>query len=131
MEINCNIINWNVRGLNSKAKRDVVRETIASSLASVACLQETKLAVIDPSICKEILGSSFDGFYYLPASQTRGGILLAWNSSSFSCSLVVIREYSITANVVLPSGGSSWLTVVYGPQEEAAKDAFLLELRLI
>lgn len=67
----------------------------------------------------------------MPASQTRGGILLAWNSSSVSCTSVVIRDYSIKVNVVLPSGGSSWLTVIYGPQEKATKDAFLLELRLI
>lgn len=71
-KLNCNFISWNVRGLNLKAKRDVVRETISSSLASVACLQETKLNVIDSAIAKEILGPSFDGYVYLPASHTRG-----------------------------------------------------------
>lgn len=51
---NCNFINWNVRGLNSRAKRNVVREIVASSLASVACIQETKLDVIDSALWKSL-----------------------------------------------------------------------------
>lgn len=77
---NCNFISWNVRGLNLKAKRNVVRESIASSLASVACIQETKLAVIDARLSIKILGPCFDGYHYLPSVDSRGGVLLGWNS---------------------------------------------------
>lgn len=48
--LNCNFINWNVRGLNSRAKQNVVREMIATSLASVACIQEMKLDVINSAL---------------------------------------------------------------------------------
>lgn len=61
--LNCNFISWNVHGLNSATKRNMVRETIVSSLASVAYIQETKLEVIDRSLSIDILGPSFDGFF--------------------------------------------------------------------
>lgn len=67
---NCNIISWNVRGLDLKAKQDVVQETITSSFVAVACLHETKLDVFDNHLAMETLGPSFDGFFYLLASQT-------------------------------------------------------------
>jgi hypothetical protein len=37
---------WNVRGLNSKARRQVVKEIVLRERASIICLQETKMAVI-------------------------------------------------------------------------------------
>jgi exonuclease III len=41
-----NIVIWNVRGLNSRARCDVVRELVTSERPSIMCLQETKLDVI-------------------------------------------------------------------------------------
>ena len=41
-----NIFIWNVRGLNSQAHRDVVREFLLQERASVACLVETKIDVL-------------------------------------------------------------------------------------
>jgi exonuclease III len=41
-----NIVIWNVCGLNSRARRNVVRELVASEHPSIVCLQETKLDVI-------------------------------------------------------------------------------------
>jgi exonuclease III len=38
------IIIWNVRGLNKKARRDAVRQTIVSTRPDLVCLQETKKA---------------------------------------------------------------------------------------
>lgn len=98
------------------------------ALALVVCFQEIKLNVINSALMMETLGPSFDEFYYLPASQTRGGILLAWNSSKASCHTTSLGEYSIIAKVVLPNGSSTWLTVVYGPHEDGSKNTFLQEL---
>jgi hypothetical protein len=92
------------------------------------CLQETKLVVIDRFIVGQCLGPSFDGFDYLPADDTRGGILLAWNSNVLDISNVVHDTYSITGEVRPRAGGVWWITVVYGPQNTADKIAFLAEL---
>jgi exonuclease III len=67
------ILCWNVRGLNDPAKRDAVREFVASLRVSIVCLQETRLNVMDDFLVMQCLGPSFDGYVYVPASETRGG----------------------------------------------------------
>lgn len=69
---NLNFLNWNVRGLNNWAKRTMVRDTVLTSLAAVVCFQEAKLDVINNTLVMKTLGPAFDGFCYLPATQTRG-----------------------------------------------------------
>jgi hypothetical protein len=48
---------------------------------SLVCLQETKLETISDYDVIQLVGTSFD-YVYLPAVQTRGGILVAWWSPS-------------------------------------------------
>jgi len=44
---NCQILNWNMRGLNDGARQDAVNELVKDTGATVVCLQETKLHLID------------------------------------------------------------------------------------
>jgi exonuclease III len=75
---NCVIVNWNVRGLNMRARRSVVRELVRDTRPTIVTLQETKLDHLDKDLVSEILGSDFmENFVFLPAQNTRGGILLA------------------------------------------------------
>jgi exonuclease III len=67
---------WNVRGLNDPRKRDALREFMDTVCAKIVCFQETKMSVIDCFTVMQCLGPSFDGFVYLPAIGTRGGVLL-------------------------------------------------------
>jgi hypothetical protein len=74
----CVIFNWNVRGLNNAARRQVVFNSARDYSATIVALQETKLANIDRQVVFEVLGSRFvDNFLVLPADGTRGGILVA------------------------------------------------------
>jgi hypothetical protein len=41
---NCNLLCWNVRGLNDGAKRNSVQNQISSIGATSVCLQETKIS---------------------------------------------------------------------------------------
>jgi exonuclease III len=70
------ILSWNVWGLNSLARCEVVRNLVWSTKPTVLCLQETKMAMINNLISCEILGQSLFGFHYLPANNIRGGILV-------------------------------------------------------
>ena len=49
-----NILIWNVRGLNSRARRLVVRELVAQDRFTVVALQETKLQTCDHALVLEI-----------------------------------------------------------------------------
>lgn len=129
----CNIINWNVRGLNNPARRKVVRDLVSETRATIVMLQETKLEVVDAVLVTEILGQRFvDNFVVLPASGTRGGILMALDESHYKITQAEIGVHTVTARVAAVSGGEEWsVTVVYGPQEDQEKLQFLGELRWI
>jgi len=77
----------------------------------------------------ETLGSEFDDYTYLPADDPRGGILLAWKSRAVSITDPLFTRNAITAKVASASGTPWWLSVVYGPQDNADKIEFLQELR--
>jgi exonuclease III len=96
---------------------------------SIVCFQETKMELIYSSTVLETLGSEFDDYVYLPAIGTRGGILLAWKSRAVSITDPMFTTNSITAKVSTAAGTPWWLSVVYGPQDDADKIAFLQELR--
>jgi hypothetical protein len=81
--VNLEILCWNVRGLNNVARRETVRETIATTTFHLVCLQETKLIFVDQFLVASLGGPKLDMFCFKPASGfsgTRGGILFLWNN---------------------------------------------------
>lgn len=70
------ILNWNVRGLNCPSRRAAVQETIAATPCNLVCLQETKLAAVDPFLAAFLGGQRLKSFAEKPADGTKGGILL-------------------------------------------------------
>jgi hypothetical protein len=128
MDLNPEVLCWNPRGLNEHAKRDVVRALVDSLKVNLDCLQETKLAVIDRFIVNQCLRPSFDGFKYLQAEETRGGILLAWNSAVLTVANVPYGSYAITGEVYSTDNQVWWITVIYGPQSAVDNIFFLTEL---
>lgn len=124
-----NCLVWNVRGLNSRARRNVVRDLVAQDNISLLSLQETKLDSCSDSLILEICGAGFD-YFFKPATHTCGGILLAWKMDTWSVTNPMIRSYSLTAKVTLIHREATWwLTSVYGPQSDPEKLLFLDELR--
>jgi hypothetical protein len=104
---------------------------IQSLRISMVCFQETKLAVVDVAIVSETLGPEFDGFVFLPADETRGGILIAWKKAHLEVNLCNLGEFSISAEVRSLEDNKRWLvTSVYGPQLRADKLRFLDEIAL-
>lgn len=126
------IFNWNVRGLNSSARKKAVRDMVGEYRAPVT-LQETKLHVIDRQIVLDTLGERFaDNYVYLPALGTRGGILIAVDNTYFKIVSNELGVHSVTAKIITAAGNGEWcLTAVYGPQEDNEKIQFLGELRWI
>ena len=67
---------WNVRGLNSPARREALLHLVQVSNPTILCIQETKLSVIDSSLASEFLGHRLNNFQYLPSDGTKGESLL-------------------------------------------------------
>ena len=110
--MNENCLIWNVRGLNSRACRNVVREMVAQhnlSLIvvremvaqhnlSLISLQETKLDDCDAQLIFEMCGWGFD-YYHKPAVNSSGGILIAWKSDTWTISNPLFHADCITVQV--------------------------------
>jgi exonuclease III len=120
------ILVWNVRGLNSHARRNVVQDLVEQQCASIVCLQESKLEHFPTSVNIEVTGFDYD-HAFLPANDVAGGVAVAWRRDLWRADAVSIRTYSITVRVspLSPQGEPWWLTTVYDPTEHAEKRAFL------
>jgi len=123
------ILIWNVRGLNDKARRDNLRKVVDESRPEVICLQETKLSHISARDVSSFLGQEFINFVYLPAQQTRGGILVAWREGTFTVDHHRVHGHSVSVLFSSSNDPPWWFTGVYGPQRDADKVVFLDELR--
>ena len=96
--MNCQLLNWNVRGLNDGARQDSVSELVRTTSATIVCLQETKMQAMDRNVVRRTVGAKFENSYIvLPVEQTRGGIFLAVNEDFFDLSEVVLTANAITA----------------------------------
>ena len=72
------ILFWNVRGLNSVARRGVVRALVDAAKIDIICLQETKMVTISHQLILSMHGSDFDNNYIChPLVGASGGIMIA------------------------------------------------------
>lgn len=73
---------WNVRGLGSDEKCNVVRNIIKNSRCEVVLFQETKCNRIDFAYVVRFLPSFFShDIAYNLAINSAGGMIIAWKSS--------------------------------------------------
>jgi exonuclease III len=125
---------WNVHGLNSRARRSVVRTVVMSEHLLLLCLQETKVQNFPVAWIVDIMGTNFD-YACLPAIDTAGegagSVLLARRHDVWSDTMAVTRAYSVSVHLARLNGSTPgwWLTSVYGPTVLAEKATFLDELR--
>lgn len=129
MAVSLGVLVWNVRGLNNPARRCSIRLFSQSYNISLVCLQESKMELLDAAVVCETLGPAFDGFDFLPAEGTRGGILMAWKSDKLRLSNIQKDEFMISAQVLSLEDGKEWMvSSVYGPQGDDDKLRFLEQL---
>jgi exonuclease III len=129
----CTVLNWNVRGLNNPARRQVVRDLVADHHGTIVCLQETKLQTVDDAVITTTLGHQFTAnCASLSVDGTQGGIILACSQDYFTMSQVHVLQHSTTTTITSMRNNEVWIvTGVYGPQDDPSKLIFLQELRQI
>lgn len=127
---NIKIVSWNVRGLNAKEKRVLVRHEIKKEKPHILCLQETKWAVQNARYIKESVGAKLDSHALVLAEGTAGGILLAWDKDMFAEVERKTGKYCVSVDLV-----ANWdstvirITGVYGPSANREKSDFFQELK--
>ena len=131
MSVN-HIFIWNVRGLNMRARRAVVRAFLLQERVSALCLVETKLAVMSQTFATDLMGNEFD-YVCLPALGRSGGVCVAWRRDTWAVSDRVCRTFSVTVALApIESTSCPWsLCAVYGPVRDEFKEEFLNEIRAV
>ncbi|KAM0868748.1 hypothetical protein ACQ4PT_041095 [Festuca glaucescens] len=129
------VMDWNIRGENSPAKRRAVQLFFSDKCCNVICLQETKIEVMTKEHVVEMLGPHFgENYLCLPAVGTRGGVLIAC-TEDFKIipePATAAARYSVTGTIIHCEDNSSWaISGVYGPKEEELKVEFMQEPRWI
>jgi exonuclease III len=121
-----NILDWNIRGINSPEKWPSVRCKIEESNASIVCLQETKKCDFDASFIRGFAPRRFDQFAFSPSDGASGGILILWCSSIFSGELIMIESFGIVIKFTSAISSDNFTLVnVYGPCEGQAREDFI------
>jgi exonuclease III len=110
------VLCWNVRGLNFEARQREVRSKIQESECDIICLQETKCERFDWRLIRKFCPKQFNNFAYSPSVGASGGIIVLWNSSNFTDTLVEVKRFGVIINFVSTHNNATWnLAVVYGP----------------
>jgi len=76
-----------------------------------------------------VFGSAYDKYIALPASDTRGGVLIAWKGSSCQAVASMVDTYYVSVMFSERQDRNLWFTLVYGPQRDEEKVLFLQKLR--
>jgi hypothetical protein len=109
VEQHCVILNWNACGLNNPARRQVVKDMVRETRATVVALQEIKLEAIDSGLVFDILGGDFiDNFVVLPSAGLSGGILLAVSGEHYSITASEVGMHTVSATISASAGRVSW-----------------------
>lgn len=120
------ILNWNIRGINSDAKWEAIRNKVAETQCDIICLQETKREFFDDSYIRNFCPPTFDKYEYLPSNGASGGCITLWQRAKFEGFLEFINEYGLTVKLQSQINNSAWvLTNIYAPCQPEQQQLFL------
>lgn len=100
METVWKILNWNIRGMNDKAKWLALANTIEEMGCDIICLQDTKKELIDSALIRKYYPKKIKKIDFLPSIDVSGGILVARNDSLFQGVKIFQNEFVISINLV-------------------------------
>jgi exonuclease III len=121
----CNILSWNVRGLNSPDKMMMVRNLLRQWRVDIVCLQETKLEHISRRVVNSVWGCPYVDWCYAAAIGAAGGILLMWDKRVVSRLDMEVGECVAACSFKNVVEGFEWAFAgVYGPNGDFDRHCF-------
>jgi exonuclease III len=116
------VVSWNIRGLGRLDKRREVRKLVGEKRPFILCLQETKLAVSDVSLCNSLWGDSNHAFSYRPSVGASGGMLITWDFEEVEVWSTVSQDHMLQVHGrFLKTNEEFYLFNIYAPCEARAK----------
>jgi hypothetical protein len=123
---NWKVLYWNIRGINSDAKRVCLKSKIIECNCDVLFFQETKREFFDIGFLKSFCPKSQDCFEFHPSVGATGGTIIVWNGSRFVGDKIFENDYALSVEFRSIHTGASWvITNVYVPYMTQGKLDFL------
>ena len=130
--MNLRILSWNVRGVNDRPKRKIIKSVIRSQKVDLFCLQETKVQVMSDEIVRSLGPGRFLDWKVLNAKGTAGGVIICWDKRSLEILGVEEGQFSISCRFRNEGDGAIWVfTGVYGPFSRDDREGLWEELGAI
>lgn len=126
--MNLNILNWNIRGINSSRKRQILKDHLSQHKIDIVLIQETKKENFSNRILKTI-SSKLDLWHWLPARGRSGGILFGGDSNKIKILACHLHRFCLDIHFENKIDSTVWqLTIVYGPVIRTLKKELWKEL---
>lgn len=110
------ILSWNVRGLDNRDRRRLLKEMVRRSKADLVLVQEYKLETVDCSVISEINSFSKIGWVSLPSIRIAGGVINFWNKDSIREIDSRVDKFSTSLLEACCGETQRWcITAIYGP----------------
>ena len=123
------MISWNVRGINDRDKRTLLKSFLRDWKCDLVCLLETKMEDVSLLDVRALWGIQSVDFAALNAVGLSGGVLVMWDKSVYRLVSTFCGDFSITCILHSIENGVDWAyTGVYGPQSRSDKLRFWEEL---
>ncbi|RVW43483.1 hypothetical protein CK203_095333 [Vitis vinifera] len=130
--MNLRILSWNVRGVNDRLKRKIIKSVIRSQKVDLFCLQETKVQVMSDEMVRSLGTGRYLDWKMLNAKGTAGGVIICWDKRSLEILGVEEGQFSISCRFRNEGDGAIWVfTGVYGPFSREDREGFMGELGAI
>ena len=123
------ILSWNVRGINDKDKRKVVKAFLRIQRADLVCLQETKCKLMLDSVVRSLGFGRFVNWGSVHSRGQAGGILVFWDCRVLQLLEMETWQYSISCRFKNCNDNFIWIfTGVYGPVHYYEREFLWFEL---
>ena len=107
---------WNVRGLNDREKRKLIKGVVRNQKPDLVCLLETKVKDISMQMVKSVGVGRFLNWALVDARGATGGLLFFWDNRVLENLEVESGGYSISVRFRNCADGFFWIFFgVYGP----------------
>ena len=130
--MNLKILSWNVRGVNDRSEKKVIKSVFRKQKVDLFYIQETKIQVMTKGVVRSLGPGRFLDWRVLNAMGTAGGVLIYWDKRLLEILGVEEGQFSISCRFRNVGDGGIWVfTGVYGPFSKEEKECLWEEIRAI
>ena len=119
---------WNIRGLSSFQKQEIMKEFIFRHKISLFGLSETMLQTVDDRIIRSCWGRIGNPWVFSPSRGRSGGLPLSWDANEITVVKQVTNNSWIAVDLAIPGVGLCSLVSVYCPTSRGERLGVLLEI---